>query len=108
MIAADTMLREFAKSLAGKNKAEIILLADREATRAFRNSLRSCHETHPQSRDWCEYSKALTSLIFYLRHEVKLDKPDHPIRSIFRSIQNNASRRLPLRPSGMHNQVQAH
>jgi hypothetical protein len=107
MIAADTMLREFAKSLAGKNKAEIILLADREATRAFRNSLRSCHETHPQARDWCEYSKALTSLIFYLRHEVKFDKPDHPIRSIFRSIQNNASQTRPPRPSDSRDRVQA-
>jgi hypothetical protein len=90
MIAADTLLRTFAESLAGKDKSEIILLADREATRAYRNSLRCGSEHHPQSRDWCEYSRALTRLIYFLRNEVKVDKPNHPTRPLFRSIQKGA------------------
>jgi hypothetical protein len=92
MIAADTLLRDFAESLAGRDKSEIILLADREATRAYRNALRYGSEHHPQSRDWCEYSRALTNLIYFLRHEVKVDKPNHPTRTLFRSIQKGASR----------------
>jgi hypothetical protein len=87
MIAANNLLRDFVKSLKGKNYSEVIILADHEATEAYRNALRSCHEPHHNSSGWCLYSKALTEMIYFLRNEVKFQQPDNDTNNLFRSIQ---------------------
>ena len=89
MIAANNLLRDFVKSLKGKNYSEVIILADHEATEAYRNALRSCHEPHHNSSGWCLYSKALTEMIYFLRNEVKFQQPDNDTNNLFRSIQTD-------------------
>jgi hypothetical protein len=88
MIASDNLMRKFVESLKGKNYSEVIVLADREATQAHRNSLRSCHRPHFHNRNWCQYSKTLTNMISFLRNEVKFKNPDSETYSLFRSVQN--------------------
>jgi hypothetical protein len=87
MIAANNLLRDFVESLKGKNYSEVIILADHEATEAYRNALRSCHKPHFDSSGWCLYSKTLTEMIYFLRNEVKLKQPDNDTNNLFRSIQ---------------------
>jgi hypothetical protein len=88
MIDSNTLLREFVESLKGKECPEVIFLADREATQAYRNALRSCHRPHHHNSDWCQYAKTLTDMISFLRNEVKVKRTDGPTYSLFRSIQN--------------------
>jgi hypothetical protein len=87
MIAANNLLRDFVESLKGKNYSEVIILADHEATEAYRNALRSCHKPLFDSSGWCLYSKTLTEMIYFLRNEVKLKQPDNDTNNLFRSIQ---------------------
>jgi hypothetical protein len=92
MIDSNTLLREFVESLKGKECPEVIFLADREATQAYRNALRSCHRPHHHNSDWCQYAKTLTDMISFLRNEVKVKRTDGPTYSLFRSIQNGIDR----------------
>ena len=87
MKSSKDLLREFVESVRGKDCSEVIILADREATLAYRNALRSCHEPHHNSSGWCLYSKTLTSMIGFLRNEVKLKQPDSDTNILFHSIQ---------------------
>ena len=87
MIGANNLLRDFVESLKGKNYSEVIILADHEATDAYRNALRSCHKRHYDASGWCLYSKTLTEMIYFLRNEVKLKQPDSDTNNLFRSIQ---------------------
>jgi hypothetical protein len=89
MTNSKDLLREFVESVKGRDFSEVIILADREATQAYRNGLRSCHDLHHSSSDWCVYSKALTNMIQFLRHDVKLKQPDSDTNMLFRSIQTS-------------------
>jgi hypothetical protein len=82
------LLREFIESVRGKDFSEIIILADREATQAYRNALRSCHEPHHNYSGWCQYSKTLTNMIHFLRSEVKPKKTESFAYPLFYSVQN--------------------
>jgi hypothetical protein len=92
MIDSSTLLREFVESLKGKGYPEVIFLADREATQAYRNALRSCHRPHHRNSDWCQYAKTLTNMISFLRNEVKVERTDVPTYNLFHSIQNGIDR----------------
>jgi hypothetical protein len=82
-------MRGFVESLKGKHYSEVIILADREATRACRNSMYPCNEFHHHSSDWCNYSKTLTEMIYFLRSEVKLKKPGGYAFDLFHSLQKS-------------------
>jgi hypothetical protein len=88
MIASKNLMRKFVESLKGKNYSEVIVLADREATQAYRNALRSCHRPHLHNINWCQYSKTLTNMISFLRNEVKFKNADSETYTLFRLIQN--------------------
>ena len=92
MIDSNTLLREFVESLKGKQYPEVIVLADREATQAYRNAMRSRHRPDHQNSDWCQYAKTLTNMISYLRNEVKVKRTDSPTDRMFRSIQKGIDR----------------
>jgi hypothetical protein len=82
------LMGEFIESVRWKDFSEIIILADREATQAYRNALRSCHKPHHNSSGWCQYSRTLTNMIHFLRSEVKLKKTESVAYPIFYSVQN--------------------
>jgi hypothetical protein len=88
MTNSKDLLREFVKSVNGKDYSEVIILADREATLAYRNALRSGDDLHHNSSGWCLYSKTLSNMIGFLRNEVKLKQPDSDTNSLFHSLQN--------------------
>jgi hypothetical protein len=88
MTNSKDLLREFVKSVNGKDYSEVIILADREATQAYRKALRSCHEPQHNPSGWCSYSKTLSNMIDFLRNEVKLKQPDSDTNSLFHSLQN--------------------
>ena len=99
MITVDHLVNEFARSMTGRDPAEVIVLADREATRAHRIALRSCRQSRPRSDEWCEYSRALARLVHFLRHEVKPGKIDRHMRTLLRSIPNCAGSQPPRHPA---------
>jgi hypothetical protein len=88
MTSSKDLLREFVESVRGKSYSEIIILADREATQAYRKALFSCDKLHHRSSDWCRYSKSLTQMIYFLRNEVKPKKADSYTYNLFHSLQN--------------------
>jgi hypothetical protein len=81
-------LREFVESVRGKDCSEVIILADREATRAYRNSLCSCDGFRHSSCDWCQYCNNLTRMIHFLRNEAKPKDRDIYPYNLFYSLQN--------------------
>lgn len=99
MTSSKDLLYEFVESVRGKDCMEVIVLADREATRAYRNSLCSCDGSRHRSRDWCQYCKNLTQMIYFLRHEVKPKKRDAYPYNLFHSLQNGIDKanRKPVR-----------
>jgi hypothetical protein len=88
MTKSKDLLREFVESVRGKNDAEVITMADHEATRAYRNSLRPCDGLRQHSSQWCQYSKNLVQLIYFLRHEVKPTKSGNYPFNLFNWLQN--------------------
>jgi hypothetical protein len=98
MKGSKDLLREFVESVKGKDCAEVILLADREATRAYRNSLCACDGFRHSSSDWCQYCNNLAQMIYFLRHEVKPKNRDSHPYNVFYALQNGLekenSRRL--------------
>jgi hypothetical protein len=52
MTNSKDLLHKFIESVRGKDRSEVIILADREATRAYRNSLCSCDGFRHRSSDW--------------------------------------------------------
>ena len=88
MTKSEDLLREFVESVRGKNDAEVITLADREATRAYRNSLRPCDGLRQHSSQWCQHSKNLVQLIYFLRNEVKPTKSGNYPLNLFNWLQN--------------------
>ena len=99
MMTVDHLVNEFARSMTGRDPAEVIVLADREATRAHRIALRSCRESRPRSNAWCEYSRALIRLVFFLRHEVKPGKIDRHMLTLLGSMPDCTGTQRPLRPA---------
>jgi hypothetical protein len=91
MTNSKDLLHKFIESVRGKDRSEVIILADREATRAYRNSLCSCDGFRHRSSDWCLYCKSLTQMIYFLRHEVKPKKRDAYPYNLFHSLQNGTS-----------------
>jgi hypothetical protein len=89
MTNSKDLLREFVESVRGRDFSEVIILADREATQAYRNALRSCHDLHHSSSGWCMYSNTLKNMIRFLRNDVKLKQPDIDTNILFRSIQTS-------------------
>lgn len=92
MTSSKDLLREFVESVRGKSYSEIIILADREATQAYRSALCSCDKFHHRSSDWCQYSKSLTQMIYFLRNEVKPKKADNYAYSLFHSLQSRTDK----------------
>jgi hypothetical protein len=88
MKSSKDLLREFVESVRGKDCSEVIILADREATRAYRNSLCSCSQFHHASGDWCQYCNNLTRMIHFLRQEIKPKKQDTYPYNLFHSLQS--------------------
>jgi hypothetical protein len=81
-------MHDFIESIRGKDRSEVIFLADREATRAYRNSLRPCNGLRQHSSQWCQYSKNLVQMIYFLRHEVKPKKSGNYPYNLFHGLQN--------------------
>jgi hypothetical protein len=88
MTSSKDLLRRFVESVRGKDRSEVIILADREATRAYRNSMYACDGLKHRSSDWCQYSKNLTQMIFFLRQEIKPKKRDAYPYNLFHSLQS--------------------
>ena len=88
MIGYNSLMRAFVESVKGKEFSQVIILAQPEATKVYRHALRLCNAFHHASSDWCQYSKPLTEMIFFLRNEVKYKQPDSDTNYRFHSIQN--------------------
>lgn len=87
------MFREFANDVIGKHYDEIILVADRAATQAYRKALAGRRAADPQSCEWARYSDTLSGMIRYLRNEVKVRNSDAQISELFVTIQQSARHR---------------
>jgi hypothetical protein len=88
MTCSRDFLHKFVESVRGKGSSEVIILADREATRAYRNAMFACDGFKHRSSDWCQYSKNLTQMIYFLRQAVKPKKQDTYPYNLFQSLQN--------------------
>lgn len=88
MTSSKDLLHKFIESVRGKDRSEVIILADREATWAYRNSMFACDELKHPSSDWCQYSKNLTQMIYFLRQEIKPKSRDTYPYNLFHSLQN--------------------
>ena len=89
---ARNMFREFANDVIGKRYDEIILIADKAATQAYRNALAGRRAADPGSCEWVRYSETLEGMIRYLRNEVKVRSSDSQIADLFVRIQQSARR----------------
>jgi hypothetical protein len=70
MISSDYSFRHFVESMSGKNHQEIICLAEKEATEAWRSSYRKQNG----SGEWLRsksYQDRLIGLIDFMRHGVR-------------------------------------
>lgn len=88
MTSSIDLMCDFIESVRRKDRSEVIFLADREATRAYRNSLRPCDGLRQHSSQWCQYSKNLVQLIYFLRHEVRPTKSGNYPLNLFNWLQN--------------------
>jgi hypothetical protein len=88
MTNSKDLLHKFIESVRGKDRSEVIILAEREATRAYRNSMFACDGLKHRSSDWCQYSEKLTQMIYFLRQAIKPIKQDTYPYNLFHSLQN--------------------
>lgn len=88
MTNAKDLMHGFVESVKGRNYSEVIILAEAEATRAYRKSLCSCGQFHHTSGDWCQYSNTLTLMISFLRCAAKPKHQDRYPYNLFHLVQD--------------------
>ena len=76
MISPDCNISVFIESIKSRDPYTAIHLADKEATKAERNALRSNSSKHEDQPCGQDYSEQLKSLIRYIRYSTKPKLPE--------------------------------
>jgi hypothetical protein len=92
MISPEFSFEQFFKSVSGKRAEEIIVLAEREATKVWRQS-HHLHLADPGQTRPLTYHSELIGLIRYMRSNVKPTKPKDELTLLYQHLGKN-------RPSG--------
>jgi hypothetical protein len=94
MISPAFSIQRFVEAVKGKNRLEIIRLAEKEATVAWSQTYRHDGIIDDDGLKSCDYQNKLIGLVDYMRHNVTsrvLNKKDHRIFSAICNLHDRSA-----------------